>query len=298
MHCACQDNRRQNPIVVPSAAVHNSTEVRVRMMLELLKYGYSVDERNSHRQTPLHITCQHPLARKSTAGNVYSPPDSVTIVEFLLENGADVNAIDSHGVTPLHYEIQDGRVDLARVLMAVGAAVDMQDGRGQTPLYYVWSGSREAAAECAELLLAAGADLEVKDAESKTVMDSLHGYYEYASWPSVKELYLQRGGTLLAPEVESDDYFWDYETCFGVLKVLLRYGASAEAVRLKDMRIMLDLWEEYGRKLIEGELLSFVIVRVRIDLIIEVYTSSSFATAATASPSNPTIVLTSSSVTT
>jgi ankyrin repeat protein len=252
LHYACQDGRTR-PVTVP---VPNGTDVRLRMMRELLKRGFPIDGRDLQHKTPLHIACTHraphplPAKLQPPVGHVYQP-DSVAIVEFLLDYGADVKATDCLSATPLHYAIQEGRCDIAKVLVAAGADVNAQDVQGQTPLHYVWSRSREAAASCAEFLLGAGAKLEIKDSDGNTVLSSLHGYHDYATWGAVNELYLKRGGTPIT--AISDSYFWDYDSCFSIMKVLLRYGAKAEESKLKDMRVTLGLWEEYGRKLIEVE---------------------------------------------
>src|SRR5690606_28578954 len=45
-------------------------------------------------------------------------------VEFLTENGADVNAKDKYGFTPLTYAIEYGRTNLVQVLLDKGAAIE------------------------------------------------------------------------------------------------------------------------------------------------------------------------------
>jgi len=54
----------------------------------------------------------------------------------LLDGGADVDARDGTGCTPLHFAADRGAVDALRLLVARGAEVDARDEDGQTPLHY------------------------------------------------------------------------------------------------------------------------------------------------------------------
>ena len=55
-------------------------------------------------------------------------------VKSLIEEGADINAKDASGNTPLYYAIQQRNEDIAELLIAKGADVNAKNKSGQTAL--------------------------------------------------------------------------------------------------------------------------------------------------------------------
>lgn len=91
------------------------------------------------------------------------------LVELLLANGADVNARDSYGMTPLHHA---KNVSVAELLLANKASVDAEDGRYQTPLYWAAADGRK---DVAELLLANQADVGSRTRGTTPLHAAAHG---------------------------------------------------------------------------------------------------------------------------
>jgi ankyrin repeat protein len=146
-----------------------------RAMLEhLLKRGADIDTRTtSNGVTALHLACSY---------------KDVDRVKFLLDHGADVNAADNDGGTPIHTVIQESderSKAIVALLVERGAALDvfaraqlgqtekvlaMLDekpdlvrarGRGGQTLLHVAAGRGDL--ELVKTLLSRGADLELKD---------------------------------------------------------------------------------------------------------------------------------------
>jgi ankyrin repeat protein len=83
---------------------------------------------------PLHNACE---------GSVSGGVDGISLINVqgdplgtaneLLQNGADVNAKNKSGRTPLHIAAQKGNTELVRLLLASGANKTAKDNLGMTP---------------------------------------------------------------------------------------------------------------------------------------------------------------------
>ena len=91
--------------------------------------------------------------------------EDVARARALLAAGADVNAQDAVGLTPLHVA-RSG--EMAQLLVDAGANVHARNEDGETPLEYPGSVGKIRA------LLAAGADVNTRDNEGRTPLHEVH----------------------------------------------------------------------------------------------------------------------------
>lgn len=88
------------------------------------------------------------------------------MVRALIEAGANVNAKDDYGYTPLHRAAGRSRVYIAGMLIEAGADVNASDIFGMTPLHE--AAINGDAGDVASVLIEAGADVNAKDDYGKT----------------------------------------------------------------------------------------------------------------------------------
>ena len=126
---------------------------------------------------------------KTPALSFYKIP--LELMDWLITQGADINARDEYERTPLHYHAQVNNVEKVALLLERGADIEAQDKYKNTPLHFA-----EYNAEAAQLLIEKGADINAKDNMGHNVMERLlsrlySGYIERAV--KATEIYLKAG---------------------------------------------------------------------------------------------------------
>lgn len=88
-------------------------------------------------------------------------------VRELVRRGADVDARDAEGRTPLFSAVLGGSVGLVGLLLESGADVNARDNDGWTVLHFA---AQEFEPEIARLLVARGADVNAQDDDGISVL--------------------------------------------------------------------------------------------------------------------------------
>jgi len=126
----------------------------VRVAKILLKHGANVDIWGMESWLPLRDALR-----------------DVTIVQFLLNHGADVNFRRDDLRTPLHLAARYGELEVARVLLLHKADVGSRDDKGMIPLHLLFEENfryDDKIVHFARLLLKHGADVNRRDEDDNT----------------------------------------------------------------------------------------------------------------------------------
>ena len=117
-------------------------------------------------------------------------------LELLRDAGADLEATDGYGLTPLHYAARRGDTKMVSLLVDAGVDVDAKARfyrGGQFEGTALHLAARQRANACVKVLLAAGASPHLRDFHGRTPFDdAFGGGYEPRTWP----LFLRAGAEI------------------------------------------------------------------------------------------------------
>ncbi|WP_374699796.1 ankyrin repeat domain-containing protein [Wolbachia endosymbiont (group A) of Limnophora tigrina] len=91
--------------------------------------------------------------------------DKLQVVEKLIEGGADVNAKNNHGATPLHWAALNQNVNIVEKLIEKGANVNEKNKYDNVPLHYA---AGYGSLSVIEKLIEKGADINAKSSNGDT----------------------------------------------------------------------------------------------------------------------------------
>ncbi|WP_231584130.1 M48 family metallopeptidase [Domibacillus indicus] len=94
--------------------------------------------------------------------------DTASLKE-MIEEGEDLDALNSNGETALHYAVENGQAESAALLLEAGANPNIEDENAYTPLWLAYDYGDE---EIARLLMYYGADPDQEDAYGDTVRET------------------------------------------------------------------------------------------------------------------------------
>ncbi|MDE0523482.1 MAG: ankyrin repeat domain-containing protein [Boseongicola sp.] len=167
-------------------------------------------------------------------------PDAVQV---LLDAGADPNARNDYDVTPLHVAPGTGTwPEVVRMLLSAGADPNALDRHGLTPLHLAAGGG--AGAEAVQLLLDAGAD---PNAQAYLGLTALHWAVREDTIPDVVQALLAAGADPNLPDTEGVTPLHraaGFDTSPEAVRALLSAGADPNA---PDVRGLTPLHWAAGR---------------------------------------------------
>jgi len=145
--------RGAGSVLIAAAGSGNPEVVR-----EILRYHPNLELRDYHGQTA--------IFRAGDSGYQDKEGARVECVRLLAEAGANVNARDLNGDTPLH---ETFLTDVEEELLKVGADVNARNKDGETPIFTTVDD------DAIPLFIAHGADLTIRNNENKTVVEAAKG---------------------------------------------------------------------------------------------------------------------------
>jgi len=232
----------------------------VERVRALLDSGTDVNTRDPHGWTPLHCAIsqnQVAVARLLVARG--ADPDAVAedegfnrnhvsgtalyraiavshsdLVELLIDGGADINAPDRYGRTPLWSAARRGQSEIVRLLIAKGADANVQGGDN-----YFCEGIPLGAAiaeghlDAVDALVAGGADVNAKGESGWTLLHvAVTSYYSSA---------VEAALPMARPDAGTPQEDWD------------RYATSARQLREATMVRMIQLLIAHGANVNTGD---------------------------------------------
>jgi ankyrin repeat protein len=102
------------------------------VMRLLLKHGADPHIATFEGTTPLMAAAGVNWVQDQTFDD--GPKARLEAVQLCVDQGMDVNAVNSMGITALHGAANRGSDDIIRFLVAKGAKVDVKDKEGRTPM--------------------------------------------------------------------------------------------------------------------------------------------------------------------
>jgi len=138
-----------------SVLIDAASSGRPDVVREILKYHPNLEARGFRQQTAISFVGER--------DSKDSEADLAECVRLLAEAGADLNAKDYDGNTPLHDNYRDGVIE---ELLKLGANVNARNKEGETPIF------TNVNYDAFPFFIAHGADLAIRNNKGQTIFDA------------------------------------------------------------------------------------------------------------------------------
>ncbi len=161
-------------------------------------------------------------ARDSNGQTPLHVAQSEPVAQLLIAKGANVSARDSNGQTPLHMAESQA---VAQLLIAKGADVSARNRNGQTPLHY----GRDR--QVAQVLIAAGADVNARDSTGQTPLHRVRVVQYYFQSEKIAQVLIAAGADVNARDSTGKTplYYALFPYRRALAQVLIAAGADVNA---------------------------------------------------------------------
>lgn len=172
--------------------------------------------------------CQ--LPHTSTVLHWAAKGENAELVNFLLDRGENIDAVDNRNATPLHWVCSEGGTEVVKLLVSRGADLEIEDCDGDTALR--WAAERSNA-PVFKLLLDSGCSKKQLNLKSETVLHTifLHGEEDLEKHACVVKMLLEHGFDLLRHRDQFGDTALHLAAKFGdveSMKLMLDHGIPVD----------------------------------------------------------------------
>ena len=147
------------------------------------------------------------------------------VVKCLIDNGAQIEANSNDELTPLHYSVSHGYLEITKHLIYKGAKIEAKDKNGSTPLHFAWSDRHLEVAKC---LIENGAQKEAMDRNGTVPL-----HFAVVESFKMVELMLQSGAKTDQINRQNQNFTALHISVqrgsLAIVKCLVKYGSQVDA---------------------------------------------------------------------
>ena len=173
--------------------------------------------------------------------------DFVTCFKLLREAGANLEAVDGWGYTPLQCAAYSEFPELLSLLVQARVNLDARSNVGTTALHRAARVSDKRAEDCVDVLLAGGASVNARDSSGETPLDVALSHHCRRVWP----LLLRAGAEI--PTNNTHPYIVRVRNAGGFKKYarahLARVTKTVESklsLPARPVRLVVEFWHHAG----------------------------------------------------